>query len=74
MFLSVLSALVVYEITCKFYFLRMEFSTNNPAIADINEAAKMPILATCTIVSSAKARPDMKIDIVKPIPASNPTP
>jgi hypothetical protein len=57
-----------------FYLFRIEFNTTNPAIAEINDAANMPILAICTVASSVKASPDIKIDIVKPIPASSPTP
>ena len=42
----------------------------NPRIVAIKDAIKTAILESCTIATSVKARFEIKIDIVKPMPAS----
>ena len=46
----------------------------SPANAAITEAHSTPILAWLSIAGSGNARLAMNSDIVKPIPASRPTP
>jgi len=49
-------------------------SSVQPTTPEIRDAARMPSLAVSTRAPSMKARSEIKSDIVKPIPASQPTP
>ena len=46
----------------------------NPIIPETIEAASMASFAVVCVCKSEKERSDIKIDIVNPIPAKNPTP
>lgn len=51
-----------------------QLNINIPMVADITEAAIIPTLAICLYSADTKAKSEINIDIVKPIPAKKATP
>jgi hypothetical protein len=56
------------------FFASIDKSTNNPSTAAKTDASKIAILALSKTSGDTKDSDAMKVDIVKPIPASIPTP
>jgi len=69
----VLSAVLLHSLSIGAIF-SVVFNAKNPIIPAANEESKITNFALFIIVSLSNASNVMKIDIVKPIPAKNPTP
>jgi len=54
--------------------LDADFNIINPTIPDISEATRIESFARSIISESVKASVQIKIDIVKPMPAMKPVP